>query len=130
MPPDDTPTYVYASAFCGSFWVNDQPFRSIRARLSRPTFCSVSDSDIGKTFPFAQQTRTSVTPAASIASNTAGRSFDDGVGRNWLSITTATLCLPASSAAKVGPLVGSASAARAASVGVADGRRLVGLRRP
>ncbi len=56
-------------------------------------------------------------PAASIASNTAGSSFDDGVGRNWLSITTATLALPSSSAANVGPSTGSASARRAASVG-------------
>ena len=51
----------------------------------------MSDSDMGKTLPFAQTTRTSAIPAASIASKTGGRSFDEGVGRNWLSITTATL---------------------------------------
>ena len=73
MPPDETPTKVYASGFWGSFWENDQPFRSIRARFSAPTFCSVSDSDIGNTFPFAQHTRTSEIPAPSIASKTAGR---------------------------------------------------------
>ena len=50
----------------------------------------MSDSDIGKTFPFAQAT-TAGLPAASIASKTAGSSRDCGVGRNWLSITTATL---------------------------------------
>ena len=33
-------------------------------------------------------------PAASIASKTAGSSRDCGVGRNWLSITTATLVAP------------------------------------
>ena len=58
----------------------------MRSRFSRPTFCSMSDSDIGKTLPFAQMTRASVMPAASIASSTAGSSFDDGVGRNWLSM--------------------------------------------
>ena len=76
----------------------------------------MSDSDIGKTFPFAQQTRTSVIPAASIASKTAGSSFDEGVGRNWLSMITATLALPASRSANVGPSTGSARARRAASV--------------
>ena len=45
-----------------------------------------------------------MTPAASIASKTAGRSFDDGVGRNWLSITTATLAAPSRSSANVGPV--------------------------
>ena len=116
MPPDETPTKVYASGFWGSFWENDQPFRSIRARFSAPTFCSVSDSDIGNTFPFAQHTRTSEIPAPSIASKTAGRSFEDGVGRNWLSMITATLALPASSSANVGPSTGSESARREASV--------------
>ena len=77
----------------------------------------MSVSDIGKTFPFAQQTRTSVTPAASIASKTAGRSLDEGVGRNWLSMITATLALPSRMSANVGPSTGSASARRAASVG-------------
>ena len=76
----------------------------------------MSDSDIGKTLPFAQTTRTSVIPAASIASNTGGRSFEEGVGRNWLSITTAMLDLPARSSANVGPSTGCASACRAASV--------------
>ena len=81
----------------------------------------MSDSDIGNTFPFAQQTRTSVIPAASIASNTAGSSFDDGVGRNWLSMITATLDRPSRMSAKVGPSTGSASARRAASVGSSTG---------
>ncbi len=81
----------------------------------------MSDSDIGNTFPFAQQTRTSVTPAASIASKTAGRSFAEGVGRNWLSITTATLAFPSRSSANVGPSSGSARETRAASVASATG---------
>jgi hypothetical protein len=34
----------------------------MRSRLARPTFCSMSDSDIGKTLPFAQITRASVMP--------------------------------------------------------------------
>ena len=76
----------------------------------------MSDSDMGKTFPFAQTTRTSVIPAASIASNTGGSSFEEGVGRNWLSMITATLALPARSSANVGPSTGAASASRAASV--------------
>ena len=76
----------------------------------------MSASDIGKTFPFAQTIRTSVIPAASIASNTGGRSFEEGVGRNWLSMITATLDLPSRSSAKVGPSTGAASASRAAAV--------------
>ena len=88
---------------------------------ARPSFCSMSDSDIGKTFPLAQTTRTSVIPAASIASKTGGRSFEDGVGRNWLSMITATLVLPARSSANAGPSTGLASASRAASVASATG---------
>ena len=76
----------------------------------------MSASDIGNTLPFAQTTRTSVTPAASIASNTAGRSLEEGVGLNWLSMTTAMLCLPASNSANAGPSTGCVSARRAASV--------------
>ena len=87
----------------------------------------MSDSDIGKTFPFAQQTRTSVIPAASIASNTAGSSFDDGVGRNWLSITTATLALAAEELGERRP-VDRLRQRPARGLGrVVDGRRLVGL---
>ena len=97
----------------------------MRARLSLPIFCSMSESDIGKTLPFAQTT-TAGLPAASIASNTAGRSFDCGVGRNWLSMITATLrggCERARE--KRGPETGDSSAARARRRRVADGRRLV-----
>ena len=54
----------------------------------------MSDSDIGKTLPFAQTMRTSLTPAASTALDPAGSSFEEGVGQNWLSITTATLDFP------------------------------------
>ena len=82
VPREETPTYVYASAFRGSFWRNGIPRRSMRARFSRPSFSSMSDSDIGNTLPFAQITHASVVPAASSASSTAGSSFDWGVGRN------------------------------------------------
>ena len=115
VPREETPTYVYASALRGSFWWNGIPSRSIRSRFSRPIFCSMSDSDIGKTLPFAHAT-TAGLPAASIASKTAGSSRDCGVGRNWLSITTATFVAPASSSEKRGPETGDSSAARAASV--------------
>ena len=81
----------------------------------------MSDSDIGKTLPFAQTTTTSVIPAASIASNTAGSSFDCGVGRNWLSITIATLDLPSSRCEKVRPETGCSSAYAAASVASGTG---------
>ena len=101
------------------------PRRSMRARLSAPIFCSMSDSDIGKTLPFAQATRTSVTPAASSASNTAGRSFDCGVGRNWLSMMTATREAPARISEKRGPETGCSSAWRAASVASGDRGGLV-----
>ena len=74
----------------------------------------MSDSDIGKTLPFAQTIRTSPTSAASIASKTGGRSFEEGVGRNWLSMITATLALPSRSSAKRGPSNGAARASRAA----------------
>ena len=56
VPREDTPMNVYISSFCGSFWKNAMPMRSMRARLSLPIFCSVSDSDIGKTLPFAHTT--------------------------------------------------------------------------
>ena len=80
----------------------------------------MSESDIGKTFPFAQQ-RTAGFPAASIASRTGGRSLDAGVGRNWLSMITATrFALPRSSE-KLGPEEGASSAARAASVAFPSG---------
>ena len=75
----------------------------------------MSDSDIGKTFPFAQAT-TAGFPAASIASKTAGRRRDCGVGRNWLSMITATLVEPSSSSENRGPETGDSSEARAASV--------------
>jgi hypothetical protein len=65
--------------------------------------------------PFAVITQASA-PAASIASRTGGSSFDTGVGRNWLSMMTATLPAPLSSSAKEGPLVGEARAFLAASV--------------
>ena len=93
VPREETPTYSYISALRGSFWKNSIPRRSIRSRFSRPIFCSMSDSDIGKTLPFAQTT-TASRPAASTASNTGGSSFDCGVGRNWLSITIASRRLP------------------------------------
>ena len=99
----------------GSFWWNGIPIRSMRSRFSRPIFCSMSDSDIGKTFPFAHAT-TACFPADSIASNTAGSSRDDGVGRNWLSMITATFVAPSSSSEKRGPETGDSSAVRAASV--------------
>ena len=107
---------VYISSFCGSFWKNAMPMRSMRARLSLPIFCSVSDSDIGKTLPFAQTTTASVMPAASSASKTAGRMRDCGVGRNWLSITIATLVASLSSSLKRGPDCGCSSACAAAAV--------------
>ena len=115
---------MYASAFRGSFWWKGMPSRSSRARLSRPIFCSMSDSDIGKTLPFAHAS-TAGLPAASTASSTAGSSFDAGVGRNWLSITIATFVADASSSEKRGPETGDSSAARAASVAFADRLGLV-----
>ena len=127
VPREDTPTYVYASALRGSFWKNGMPSRSMRARLSRPSFCSMSDSDIGNTFPFAQTTQASVMPAASIASSTAGRSFDDGVGRNWLSMITATLPAPESSSEKRGPETGLLERLTCGLGRVGDGVRLVGV---
>ena len=120
VPREETPTYVYASAFRGSFWWKGMPSRSSRARLSRPIFCSMSDSDIGKTLPFAHAS-TAGLPAASTASSTAGSSFDAGVGRNWLSITIATFVADASSSEKRGPETGDSSAARAASVALPTG---------
>ena len=102
--------------------LRERPAVSLHARETRgPPSARCPDSDIRNTFPFAQQTRTSATPAASMVSNTAGRSFEEGVGRNWLSITTATLALPTRSSANVGPLVGSPSARRAAAVGSSIG---------
>ena len=89
----------------------------------------MSDSDIGKTFPFAQTTRTSVMPAASIASNTGGSSREDGVGRNWLSMITATFVAPARSSENARPATGDSSAVRAASVASPTGRGLVRDRR-
>ncbi len=80
----------------------------------------MSDSDNGKTLPLAVITHAS-TPAASIASSTGGNSFEAGVGRNWLSMITATLPAPLSSSAKDGPLVGDSSASRAASVALGTG---------
>ena len=115
VPREETPTYVYISSFRGSFWKNSIPSFSMRSRFARPIFCSMSDSDIGKTLPFAHTTTASI-PAASTASSTAGRSFDCGVGRNWLSMTIASRLLPARSSEKRGPSTGSSSARRAASV--------------
>ena len=92
----------------------------MRARLSVPIFCSMSESDIGKTFPFAQTT-TAGLPAASSASSTGGRSFDCGVGRNWLSMITATFEAEATSSEKRGPEVGDSSATPAAAVASATG---------
>ena len=87
----------------------------MRARLSFPIFWSMSESDIGKTFPFAH-TITAGFPAASSASSTGGSSRDCGVGRNWLSMTTQTFVAVAISSLKRGPETGDSSAARAASV--------------
>ena len=91
------------------------PRPSIRARLSLPIFWSMSESDIGKTFPFAQ-TITAGFPAASIASSTGGSSFDCGVGRNWLSMITQTFDAEAIRSEKRGPETGDSSADRAAAV--------------
>ena len=121
VPRDETPTYSYISAFRGSFWKKGIPSRSMRARLSAPSFCAMSVSDIGKTLPFAHTIRASAIPAASIASSTGGSSFDAGVGRNWLSITIATDEAPARSSEKGGPETGDSSAARAASVAFPTG---------
>ena len=85
----------------------------------------MSDSDMGKTFPLAQAT-TAGFPAASIASKTAGRRRDCGVGRNWLSMTTATFVAPASSSEKRGPETGDSSAPRAASVASPTGSGSLG----
>jgi hypothetical protein len=83
--------------------------------------------DIGKTLPFAQTT-TAGLPAASIASSTGGSSFDCGVGRNWLSMMTATLEADATSSENRGPDV--ATRGRASGVcRVVDRRRLVGVDR-
>ncbi len=121
VPRDETPTYVYDSALRGSFWKNGIPSFSIRSRFSRPSFISMSDSDIGKTLPFAQITQAFVVPAASSASRTAGSSFDCGVGRNWLSTMIATDLPPAISCEKDGPSTGLSSACRAASVAFGTG---------
>ena len=88
----------------------------------------MSDSDIGKTFPFAHAT-TAGFPADSIASNTAGSSRDDGVGRNWLSMITATFVAPSSSSEKRGPETGDSSAVRAASVASPTASGSVGVDR-
>jgi hypothetical protein len=90
-----------------------------------PIFCSMSESDIGKTLPFAQTTTASL-PAASMASSTGGRSFDWGVGRNWLSMITQTRRAEATSSEKRGPETGASSARRAASVASATGLGSVG----
>ena len=92
----------------------------MRARLSFPIFWSMSESDMGKTFPFAH-TMTAGFPAASIASSTGGRSFDCGVGRNWLSMITATFDADATKSEKRGPETGDSSAVRAAAVESASG---------
>ena len=97
------------------------PIRSIRARFSSPSFWEMSLSDIGKTLPLAHTTRASAIPAASMASKTGGSSLEAGVGRNWLSMTTATLEAPARSSLKRGPLCGFSRAARAASVALGTG---------
>ncbi len=96
------------------------PMRSSRARLSRPIFCSMSDSDIWKTLPLAHAS-TAGLPAASTASSTAGSSFDVGVGRNWLSITIATLVADSRSSENRRPETGDSSAWRAASVAFPTG---------
>ena len=85
-----------------------------------PIFWSISESDIGKTFPFAHTT-TAGFPAASMASNTGGSSLDCGVGRNWLSMITQTFEADAISSEKRNPDIGASRAARAASVVSATG---------
>ena len=107
----------------------------MRARFSGRPSARCPTRTSGRPSRWRSTTRTSPTPAASMASNTAGSSFDEGVGRNWLSITTATLVLPASSSANVGPSTGEASASRAALGRVcrpasarSDGRRRSGSR--
>ena len=89
----------------------------------------MSDSDIGKTLPFAQITTASFVPAASSASRTAGSSFDCGVGRNWLSITIATDLPPAISSEKRGPSTGDSSASARRGGRVRHVLRLVGVDR-
>ena len=90
--------------------------RCIRSRFARPSFIPVSRSDIGNTLPLAQMTRASRTPRRSTASNTAGRSFEAGVGRNWLSMMIASEVSGPSSSEKRGPPAGRSSAAAAAAV--------------
>ena len=93
-----------------------------------PIFCSMSESDIGKTLPFAQTT-TAGFPAASIASSTGGRSFDCGVGRNWLSMITATFVAAATSSEKRGPEIGRLERGACRLGRVGDRRGLVGIDR-
>jgi hypothetical protein len=71
--------------------------------------------------PLPVITHASVTPASSSTSKTAGSSFDTGVGRNWLSMTIATLLPPSTSSRNDGPATGLASASRAASAAFATG---------
>ncbi len=81
----------------------------------------MSESDRGNTLPLPVITQASETPASSSRSNTAGSSFEVGVGRNWLSITMATLLPPSISSRNEGPAIGLASASRAASVALPTG---------
>ena len=71
-------------------------------------------------FPFAH-TITAGLPAASSTSSTGGSSFDWGVGRNWLSMITATFEADSTSSEKRGPETGESSAMRAVSVADATG---------
>ena len=80
VPRDETPTNVYISALRGSFWRNAMPMRSMRARFSRPTFCSCRIPTSGRPCRSRRSRTASVTPAASSSSSTAGRILEAGVG--------------------------------------------------
>ena len=73
----------------------------------------MSDSDIGKTLPFAQTT-TALYPGRLDSVEDWREQLDCGVGRNWLSMTIASRFLPARSSEKRGPVTGDSSACRAA----------------
>ena len=107
-----------------------QPFASMRARfVARRASAPCPTRTSGRPCRSRSTTRTSATPAASIASNTAAGASRKGVGRNWLSMITAMLALPASSSAKRRAVdrLGERLARRLGRV--ADGRRLVGVDR-
>ena len=126
VPPVVMPTKTYCAGSRGSFWKKGMPSRSMRARFSRPSFSSVSRSDMGKTLPLAQTMRASLMPCASTASSTAGSSFEVGVGRNWLSMMMARLLSGPIICEKGGPECGASSAAAQASVGFAMGAGSLG----